>query len=159
MDLKYAEVFPARSVYVFRPDKHNIRDRCVIASWWQVNPKLVKNWSSKGSTTLQIGSKAVAWSSQTLELSPKRFQAIRGPDFGPHLGCHLGGCCQRSPSIRGWWFCIECRERKSIKEFSAWRAKNKTHNGRPRCNQCSRKQLEEAQKIANDNLAHVLVQK
>ena len=85
MDLKYAEVFPARSVYVFRPDKHNIRDRFV-----QVDSKLVKNWSSKGSTTLQIGSKAVAWSAQTPELSPKRFQAIRGPDFGPHLGCHLG---------------------------------------------------------------------
>ena len=85
MDLKYAEVFPARSVYVFRPDKHTVRDRFV-----QVDPKLVKNWSSEGSTTLQIGSKAVAWSAQTPELSPKRFQAIRGPDFGPHLGCHLG---------------------------------------------------------------------
>ena len=68
----------------------NIMDRFLTRSWWRIGTNSMQNSSPKRSNLLQIGFKIIASRVQTPQLSPKLSQPIRGRDFGPHLGCHLG---------------------------------------------------------------------
>ena len=68
----------------------SIMDRFLIRSWWRIGPKSIQTLSPKRSNLHGIGFKIVAWRIQTPHLSLKLSQPIRGRDFGPYLGAHLG---------------------------------------------------------------------